>query len=227
MLLGGKGLAGGDGGERDAEGVGAGGGVVVGEGLEDVGGGDAPLHQEAVGGETGVERAAGDAVEVWKVAADDPAELAEVEVGVRGLEGIEGPVDGAEAAPEGVFALGEFEDAADAGALEVGEDADAVGVEAGVLESDEGEGEADDGSLVKSAENFAGKAAGDGEDGAAFDVAVGVAPDAVLEVDEGVEFFGGGEGPDLDGDGFGHGGAGWCGNDGDFREGAGWCQRGA
>lgn len=80
-----------------------------------------------------------------------------------------------------------------------------MGVEAVAIEGDEGEGEADDCAFVEGAEDFAREAAGDGEDGAAFDVAVRIAPDAMLEVDEGIELVWGGERPDLDGERFGNG----------------------
>lgn len=119
VLLGNEGLTDGGGREGDAEGVRAGRRASAGEALSDVVGGEVPLDEEAVRGQAAVKRAAGDAVKVGEVNADDAAKFAEVEVGVGCLEGVEGPMDGAKAALEGVLALGELEGATDAGALEL------------------------------------------------------------------------------------------------------------
>ncbi len=67
-----------------------------------------PFSEKAVGGNAAMERAGGNAVEIGNVFAGESAETIEIEMGVAGFEGVEGPFDKADVAPEGFFALEEF-----------------------------------------------------------------------------------------------------------------------
>ena len=104
-----------------------------------------PDGDEAVGGEAGVEDVGAGAVHVGDEAGAGCAEDGEVEVGVAGLHGVEGPGDEWEAGGGGPVALGVFEAEAEALALEFGDDAGELGVEAeaAIDPAEEGEGEGD------------------------------------------------------------------------------------
>jgi hypothetical protein len=67
-----------------------------------------PFDEETVRGHAAVERAGGDAVEIGDVTAADGAETIDIEMSIFCFEGIEGPLNETNAAPEGVFTLEEF-----------------------------------------------------------------------------------------------------------------------
>jgi len=164
-----------------------------------------PFDEEAVRGHAAMERAGGDAVEVGNVAARDGAESVEIEVGVFGFERVEGPLDEADVAPKGVFALHEFELAADAAIAVRWQDSGHVGVEVrcAVVEADVGFGETDHGVVFKGAEDLAAGVVGDDVGHVGFGVEFGVGPDFAGDLDAAVEVVEGVE--EADGD-FRHGG---------------------
>ena len=126
-----------------------------------------PLGDAAVGGEAGVEFARGIAVLIEDVAADDGAEAFDVEVGVLGFEGVEGPLDEVDAGGEGEFALAELEEAADAGVAVAVDDAHHLAVEKGPAAgfgAGDGDGEADHAVAVEGAEDLAADFGGDDEE---------------------------------------------------------------
>ncbi len=140
--------------ESEWGGVEGGGGVEGDEvgGVEDVGGdceggsywSGVPFGDEAVGGDTGVKVVGAGAVHVGDVAGGGGLEAGEVEMGISGLEGVEGPGDEGEASLEGKLALGVFELGTEALSLKGGDDAGELGVEAdaGADLGEKGEGEA-------------------------------------------------------------------------------------
>jgi hypothetical protein len=193
------------GGDVDGGGGVGGLGEEVVDGGEHAGGIEMPFNEEAVGGKAAVERAGGDAVEIGDVTAGDGAEAIEIEVGVFCFEGIEGPFDEADVATEGVFALEEFEEAADAAIAMGREDPGHVGVEvgSGVVEADDCFGEADESVAIESAEDLAAGVMRDDEGDAGFGIEVGVTPNLAGDLDAAVEFV---EGVEVaDDDVWGHG----------------------
>jgi len=117
-----------------------------------------------------MEGAGSNAVEVGDVSTDEGTETIEVEVGVAGFERVEGPFDQANVAGEGLFALEEFDGAADFTVTVFGEDAGHVGVEIRnfFANADEGHGEADHDGAVEGAEDLAAGLVGDDESGVGF-----------------------------------------------------------
>jgi hypothetical protein len=131
-------------------------------------GGDArrievPFDQEPVSGDAAMERASGDAVEIGNVAARDRAKAIEIEVSVFGFEGIKGPLDKANVAAKGLFALREFELPADAVIAMSWKDGGHVGVKVGrrIVEADVGLGEANHCIAIESTKDLAASLIGD------------------------------------------------------------------
>jgi len=174
-------------------------------GRDDAWGVQMPFDQKAIGGDAAVERAGGDAVETGDVAAADGAETIEIEMGVFGFEGIESPFDKTDAAAESVFALEEFELAADAAIAMGRENASHVGVEirSVIVDANEGFGEADESVTIEGAEDLTAGLIGDDKGGGGLGFELGVAPNFAGELDATVEFVEGVEG--ADGDFAGHG----------------------
>ena len=171
------------------------------DGGDDTLGFEMPLDEEAIGGHAAMKRAGGDAIEIGDVAAADGAETVDVEVGVFGFEGIEGPLDETNAATEGVFALEEFYLAADAAVAMGGENGGHVGVEIGslvVVTADVGLGETDENVAIKGAEDLAAGLIGDDKGGEGLGFKVAFAPDLAGNLDAAVEFVEGMKGPEED-----------------------------
>jgi len=57
-----------------------------------------PFGEKAIGGESAMERAGSDAVEIGDEGAGDGAEAIEIEIGVADFERVEGPFDEADVA---------------------------------------------------------------------------------------------------------------------------------
>jgi hypothetical protein len=172
------------------------GGTVAGFGSEFVNGGDdtlglqVPFDEEAIRGHVAMERAGGDAVEIRDVFAGDGAETIDVEVGVFGFEGIEGPFDEADVAAKSVFTLKKLEVTTDAAITVGGKDAGHVRVEigSGAMEADVGLGEADHEVAVEGAEDLAAGMVGDDVSDVGLDVEFGIGPDFAGDLDAAVEF---------------------------------------
>ena len=100
---------------------------------------------------------------------------------------------------EGLFALEEFDGAADFTVTVFGEDAGHVGVEVRnfFANADEGHGEADHDGAVEGAEDLAAGLVGDDEGGVGFGFEVGFTPDLFLDFDAAVEVGEGGAFFDL------------------------------
>ena len=155
-------------------------GSEVADGGDGARGVEMPFDEEAVRGHATVEGTGGDAIEIGDVAAADGAEAIDIEMGIFGFEGIEGPLDETNAAAECVFALKEFELAADA-AIAVGrKHGGHVRVEIGnvAVQTDEGFGETDQKRVaIECAENLAAGVIGDDESDVGLGVESAVGPD--------------------------------------------------
>lgn len=177
------------------------GGTFLGHGSEFVHGSDdacgieMPLDEETIGGHTAVQRAGGNAVEIGDVAARNGAKAVEVEICVFGFEGIKGPLDKANAAAEGVFALRQLQLTTDAAITMGGENGGHVGVKVGrvVMKADEGFGEADHGVAIEGAKDLSTRVVGDDVSDVRLSVEFGVGPhfagdlDATVKVGKGVK----------------------------------------
>lgn len=193
------------GGEMDVSGTLARLGRKIVDGGDDALGIEMPLDEETIGGDTAVERAGSDAVEIGEVVAGDGAETVDVEVCVFGFERIEGPLDEANAAEKSVFALKELELTADAAVAMREENGGHMGMEirGAVVEADVGFGEADHGVTVEGAEDLAAGVIGDDKGGIGFGFEFGIAPDVAGDLNAALEFVDGVE--RTDGDIRGHG----------------------
>ncbi len=93
------------------------------DGGDDALGVQLPVNQQAISGQAAVQRAGGHAVEIGIECARDGAQAIEIEMGVAGLQRIEGPFNMANAAMQRFVALEEFQQAANAAVAMRGEDA--------------------------------------------------------------------------------------------------------
>ena len=164
-----------------------------------------PFDEQAIGGQAVMEWAGGDAVEIGDVVAGDGTEAIDVEVSVLGFEWIESPLDEADVAAEGVFALREFELAANPAVAVRGENRGHVGVEirGTAVNADEGFGEADEGVAIESTENLAAGVVGDDEGDVGFGFQFGIAPNFAGDLHAAAKFVEGVQ--RADGDVGGHG----------------------
>jgi len=160
------------------------------DGGDDAFGVEVPLRKQAVGRQAPMERAAGDAIEIGDVGADDGAQAIEIEMRVAGFQRVEGPFDEADIAGECFFALEDFEGAANFAIAVFGKNTGHVGVQIGrfVADAGNGHGEADHGVSVEGAEDLTSCLVGDDEGDVGLGFEVGFAPNGFLELDAAVEF---------------------------------------
>ena len=122
-----------------------------------------PFDEKAIGGQATMERAGGNPVKIGDVTAGNGAKAIYVEMCVLGFEWVEGPLDEAEATPESIVPLKQFQLAADA-AIAVGrEDGGHVRVEirSVIVQTDEGFRKSDHGVAIKCPEDLPSGMVGD------------------------------------------------------------------
>src|SRR3984957_224326 len=88
-----------------------------------------PFGQQAIGSQTAMQRAAGDAVEIRQICSGNGPESIEIEVGIAKFERIESPADEANIPAECFVSLEKFQHSADAAVAIVGMDPSHVRVQ--------------------------------------------------------------------------------------------------
>ncbi len=137
-----------------------------------------------------MKRAAGDAVKIWFVAAANRSEKVQIEVRVTQFERIEGPLNQANSTAQRLFALKQFEHAADAAIAIALMNAGVMRMQIydARLETDERERVSDELGAVECAQHLSAGICGDNKSRHRLDFEVGFAPDRALQVHARVKF---------------------------------------
>jgi hypothetical protein len=125
-----------------------------------------PFGDQAVGGQAGMQVAAGDSVTVGDESPGDRTEADEIEIRVAHFERIESPFNQANSILQRIVALKELQAAADALILIGGEDAGHMGMQKGLsgVIPDQRKGESDEVFSIESAQNLPAGMLGHDED---------------------------------------------------------------